>query len=106
MTEEIKKKISEEAEKYANDHTNGNDSIARMFRGASKAAFTEGVNFMYSLLQDLTRWRKVEEELPSEDGIYLVKTDKVRYAIAEYLGDYWVIDTNRYGVILRWKPID
>lgn len=55
MNEEIKQLIEMEADKYANDHTNGTDSIAKAFRGASKAAFAEGAYFI------LSKWIKAQK---------------------------------------------
>ena len=62
--------------------------------------------------EKLNRWRKIEEELPGDQKIVIVKTDLSCFATAYYHGvdSGWIIygdDAYReFGNITEWKPID
>ncbi|WP_101690735.1 hypothetical protein [Dysgonomonas massiliensis] len=58
MTNDIKKAIEEEAERF-------NNCVSGFFN--VKEAFYEGLKKGIEIIQESTRWRKVEEELPEND---------------------------------------
>lgn len=110
MTEEIKKLIDEEAERYADSkgiyNQHGEDLL--------KMGFKKGAFFILSQWQEAERWRKVEEELPDIDDYlqhsvvaYLVKLDSGTYALAVYHSDsIWLESGTEHDLnVTEWKPI-
>lgn len=121
---DIKQQIEEAALLYADKHTNGSDSMARFFRGASSAAYREGANLAISLLlpilEDANRWRKVSEELPKIENVlikvllhHLNGNESIRYTTGliyapnNYLLDDAVIrEISNRTEIVGWRPIE
>lgn len=105
MTEEIKKLIEEEAERYADSKGIYNQHGEALL----KMGFKKGANFVLSKWQESERWRKVSEELPEWNGkefILIVKK------IGEYGVIYNIFPIHSEKSILfmkdlsdEWKPI-
>ena len=113
MNEDIKQLIEKEAREEYLEYLHGTsnekefldmDDVIPLHDAVKACEIT--ANFILSKWQEADRWRKVEEELPDKDGMYLVTTEKSLYVIAEYLGGFWVLDVKKCGAILRWKPIN
>lgn len=105
MNEEIKQLIEEERRRYDPDTFSFFTEEERVI---AKAEFASGANFI--LHQN--RWRKVEEELPTNQDIVLVKTDKGCFATAYLHGKesgFIVYGDDAYrvfGKVIEWKPIE
>lgn len=109
MTEEIKKLIEEEAERYA-------QTVLPYMRNQSlythEMAYADCVKHGASFILHKNRWRKVEEELPEVFGAgtsipVLVKTKYGTYHVAVYSkphDDFIEIPYSVAGVT-EWKPI-
>lgn len=113
---EIQKMIEEEARRYAfnmNLRLIGEcDTDYNMRKYTSKRDFKAGANFAFTQLQHANRWRKVSEELPDNQDIVLVKTDKGCFATAYLHGKesgfivYGDDAYREFGNIIEWKPIE
>ena len=111
MNEEIKALIEREAIKEArydpNDPLYADNWINKELHVGAYDGFKLGANFALSLF----RWRKVEEELPEDQEIVLVKTDKGCFATAYLHGEnsgFIVYGDDAYcefGKITHWMPI-
>lgn len=115
---EIDKLIEEEASKHwsnsfykeaAEEAQSKNDmcQTSAMARKVSLASFKAGSN----LIIHQNRWRNVEEELPTNQDIVLVKTDEGCFATAYLHGKesgfivYGDEAYKEFGEITEWKPI-
>lgn len=110
MTEEIKKLIEEEAERYADSKGIYNQHGEALL----KMGFKKGANFILSKWREVERWRKVGEHRPAVDEhlMYsytcLVRLESGAYAIAVYhsCGAWMESGTEEYlDTVIEWKPI-
>ncbi len=107
---DIQKMIEEEI------NNSFNQDLFKAFSGfeilIAKTEFRNGALFALSELQHANRWRKVSEELPIDQGIVLVKTDKDCFATAYRHGKesgfivYGDDAYKEFGNITEWKPIE
>lgn len=104
MTEEIKKLIEEEAERYADSKGIYNQHGEALL----KMGFKKGANFILSKWQEAERWRKVEEDPKWEGKEFTLITKK----IGEYGTIYNIFPIRYEKSILfmkdladEWKPI-
>ena len=76
-----------------------------------ECAFEQGANFILSKWQESEKWRKVEEELPKNQDIVLVKTDNGCYMTAYLHGKesgfitYGEEAYHSVGEITHWRPL-
>lgn len=107
MNEEIKQLIEEEAHKYG-EQCVGNSYV----KYQADCGYRAGANFILSKWQEANRWRKMSEELPTEDIYVLIGNPKSSY----YYVAKWYSKRNRfvdtrghsiyYSDNLEWKPIE
>jgi hypothetical protein len=84
------KTVIEAASELAEKRTNGDDEIARAFKGAAKSAFIAGVEFAQ-------RWISVDEELPETEEYVFIKWR------GGYIFRAKLIEVNAEdGVVMRW----
>ena len=107
MTEEIKKLI----ELRINAGVIDNRSNYALFNEGMRKGSEIAKEIILSKWQEAERWRKVEEELPDNQDIVLVKTNKGCFATAYLHGKesgfivYGDEAYREFGKIIEWKPI-
>jgi hypothetical protein len=110
MNTELKEKMKKAALQNADDRfdrVHSADSHACRY-----AAFLAGAEAMYTALQEQIEWINVEDRLPEERTIVLIKTSFNNYYNSYFLDGKWVIKKwiteSPYfvGEITHWRKID